>query len=225
MLTKVRNWMKRQAKKFFYLVFPRLAVFFIRVVLWTCRVEIVGLAAYKKLASTEKCILILWHNRLALAPEFFGNKVSEIQHAPAVSNSRDGELLTSVIGVFQNGKVVRVPHRGRSQALREMLRVLQQKIVVIITPDGPRGPRYEVKPGVAFLAIETAAKIVPFSWTASRFWQLGTWDQLRLPRPFSKVVVGVGAPIAIESVGVTEACALLKEGLLSFDRMLQERTN
>src|SRR5262249_41681403 len=72
--------------------------------------------------------------------------------------------------------------------------------VIIITPDGPRGPRYIAKPGIAAAACETGAHVVPFSWTATRFWQLGTWDKMLLPKPFSTLLVTFGDPIKTASM-------------------------
>ncbi|HRD56379.1 MAG TPA: DUF374 domain-containing protein, partial [Parachlamydiaceae bacterium] len=113
-------------------------------------------------------------------------------------------------------------HDARHKALRKMINYLKHgREIVIITPDGPKGPRYQVKPGVALAARESQAKIIPFTWTASRFWQLKTWDKLLLPKPFSKIVIDLGNPISFEkdqAFDLSQASAYLQTSLTSLDK-------
>jgi lysophospholipid acyltransferase (LPLAT)-like uncharacterized protein len=69
-----------------------------------------------------------------------------------------------------------------------------------LTPDGPRGPKYSVQPGIVWLAAAAHAPIVPFHIEASRQWVLDSWDNHRFPKPFSTIHIGFGKPIAIDRV-------------------------
>src|SRR5439155_5019009 len=71
----------------------------------------------------------------------------------------------------------------------EMIKGLEKGKITLITPDGPRGPRHKIKPGVIFSAQKVQASIIAYHWTGSRYWTLGSWDRLRIPKPFSKVYV------------------------------------
>ncbi len=64
-------------------------------------------------------------------------------------------------------------------------------------PDGPRGPREVLKPGVIVLARLSGAPIVPIAVGASREWRLRSWDEFRIPRPFARCVVRFGEPIRV----------------------------
>ena len=67
---------------------------------------------------------------------------------------------------------------------------------VVITPDGPRGPAYELGPGIIFLAQKTGAPVMPMNMEYSSCWRVKSWDRFIIPRPFSKVRVIVGEPAA-----------------------------
>ena len=84
----------------------------------------------------------------------------------------------------------------------------------------PRGPKYRVKPGIVFAARESAAPIVPFSWSASKAWRLNSWDQMLIPKPFSTIKVVFGSPIVFEKNSaqtIEESTKLLEDALMSLE--------
>jgi hypothetical protein len=165
----------------------------VRLILRTCQWEVEGLEEFKRLATSEKCLLMLWHNRLALTPFILYRYAHHFTYAAVVSNSRDGQLIGRVVQSYRTGKTIRVSHQARHQALKEIIACLDKKeAIVIITPDGPRGPIYKVKPGSALAALQTEAYVIPLTWEADRYWTFKTWDQLRLPKPFAKIKVTFG---------------------------------
>ena len=140
---------------------------------------------------------MLWHNRLALVAEALTAKANDFTYNAFISNSRDGEPLALFAKSYPNGNIIRVHHQARHQALREMIACLQQKReIILITPDGPRGPRYKIKPGITLAAKQAQAWIVPFTWEADSFWELNTWDKFRIPKPFTTIVFKWGRPLA-----------------------------
>ncbi|MBQ4335621.1 MAG: hypothetical protein IJC34_00320, partial [Lentisphaeria bacterium] len=68
---------------------------------------------------------------------------------------------------------------------------------VAFTPDGPRGPRYEMKPGPVIVASMTGAKIIPMSVNASRYWEVGSWDKFQIPKPFSTLELVLGDAVSV----------------------------
>lgn len=184
------NWKKSLFKIRSFLL-AKLAKSLMSLLVRTCRVQIKGLESFCQLASTQKCILMLWHNRLAIVPSILYHYTSpDFQYAAVVSASRDGDILTRIVQSYKNGHIIQVPHLARYQALQTVIRhVKEQHSIVIITPDGPRGPRYEMKPGVALAALETQAHVVALNWEAKHYWELKTWDRLRVPKPFTTIQV------------------------------------
>jgi hypothetical protein len=75
---------------------------------------------------------------------------------------------------------------------------------VVITPDGPRGPAYELGPGIIFLAQKTGAPVVPVDMEYSSCWRIKSWDRFIVPRLFAKVRVIIGAPHRVRSTSTPE---------------------
>lgn len=174
--------------KIFGFIAATLGKAFMNCLLRTCRWKVEGNKAFDALISKEKCLLTLWHNRLAIAPYILHRFVPGRTFAALVSNSRDGELISKLVTSYKNGRVVKVAHNSRHYALKEVIQHVDQRDhTVAITPDGPRGPRYKLKPGLAMAALETEAHLVILDWSASHYWEIPTWDRLRIPKPFSQI--------------------------------------
>lgn len=164
-----------------------------RLILSTCKWEVKGLENFHDAAKKNRCILMLWHNRLAITSFILYRYARNFKYAAVISNSRDGELIGSLVRSYKNGSTIKVAHDSRQEALRALIRHLQKKEeVVVITPDGPRGPLYKAKPGIALAAMMAAAQVVPLDWQADRCWELKTWDKLRFPKPFTTIRVSFG---------------------------------
>jgi lysophospholipid acyltransferase (LPLAT)-like uncharacterized protein len=82
-------------------------------------------------------------------------------------------------------------------ALRETLRLLRSGQSLAFTPDGPKGPRHEAKPGVVYMASNAPAAIIPLGVASNRFWQLPTWDRYLIPKPFARVHIHLGQPLEV----------------------------
>src|SRR5690606_9214875 len=103
------------------------------------------------------------------------------------SASHDGAALASAMAVFGLGAVRGSSSRRGVAALIALKRALKSGVDVCITPDGPRGPRYGLQPGVVKLAASSGAPIIPIHVRFSSAWRLNTWDRFVLPKPFSRV--------------------------------------
>ncbi|MDE6575847.1 MAG: lysophospholipid acyltransferase family protein [Opitutales bacterium] len=136
-------------------------------------------------------ICVLWHNRLMVAPLIYRRYFRDQTMYGLVSPSRDGAWLTALL---ENLGIRAVrgssQHRGRG-ALLEMRNVLHRGHSVTITPDGPRGPRYVAKPGVAVLAKESHVPVLLGGIAVPKCWRLKSWDRFYLPKPFSKIYLNL----------------------------------
>ncbi len=190
----------------------------LRLILSTCKIEVIGFNTFKQTVSTNKSILMLWHNRLSIVSEILFRLDSRTTFTAFISKSRDGDPLAVLANSYKTGKAIRVPHDKKHQALKTVIDTLSKSNeVVIITPDGPRGPRYEVKPGIAVAANETNAAIIPFTWISSKFWQLNSWDRLMFPKPFSKILVTFGEPLSVAGKALEDDLNDLKANLLNIE--------
>jgi len=117
--------------------------------------------------------------------------------AVLVSGHRDGRLISQTIRYFGVDTVTGSSTRGGMEGMRNLIRELEGANIAAITPDGPKGPVYKAKSGVVKLAQECQVPIYPLAYSAKRKHIFGSWDQMLLPKPFSKAVWVVGEPVLI----------------------------
>lgn len=169
-----------------------------RFCFWTCRLEINGETAFAEQAAKGSMVFIFWHDCLFGMIPILRRIGRYCRYSAFVSASRDGLLLQTICRRYSGCEVIGVAHDKRFLALRIMIqRLTEEKTVVLLTPDGPRGPPHQIKPGLFFAARKTGAPVMAMSWSASSYWQLRSWDRLKIPKPFSRIVVHLSAPIQL----------------------------
>jgi lysophospholipid acyltransferase (LPLAT)-like uncharacterized protein len=146
-------------------------------------------------------IFCVWHNRLPLALMLYRQFV-EAGNAPfrlaaLVSASRDGAMMTRVLELFGVEPARGSSSRRGTQALIELAIWAGRGHDLALAADGPRGPRYEIKPGVVALAQMTRRPIVPVSYHLTRKFTLKSWDRFQIPLPFSTCVFNFADPITV----------------------------
>ncbi len=141
-------------------------------------------------------IIVVWHNRLLFAPLLTPRRRRR-RIAILASDSRDGEYAARYMRFFGFVPVRGSSSKGGARALRILKKQLASGLSVALTPDGPRGPKYQVQPGVVALAQMTGCPILPISLNAPRRWQLKGWDRTQIPKPFSRVDFMIGSPIQV----------------------------
>lgn len=218
--------LKKKLFRFLQLkLFPPVVKGVLRLILKTCRMELVGMEHFYETVKKSPSIIMLWHNRVILCPTFFGEYMEPSSNYTAfVSNSRDGEWLALATESYAHGFTIRVPKFDKHKSLREFVKTLKKSIVVV-TPDGPTGPKYKIKPGTILAAKLTKAQIFPFSWTASKYWRLSTWDNMLIPKPFGRIAIGYGDPFFIPSgkTSTEEKTLFAEEKLNAFKKSLDEK--
>src|SRR4029450_1092920 len=131
---------------------------------------------------------------------FFSNR----HGAALISASRDVDLLADAITRFGFDVVRGSSSRLGASAIFQLTDVLASGGDVVITPDGPRGPAYELGPGIILLAQKTGAAVVPVNMEYSSCWRIKSWDRFIVPRPFAKARVIIGVPHHVRSISTPE---------------------
>ena len=155
----------------------------------TLRIQFNDLAGYFDPKRQQPCIVAAWHNRILVLPICFGRLKNVQRLIVLTSASRDGALLAGVVRSFGMDAVRGSSSRRGATALRELAGELESGADVIITPDGPRGPRYVLSPGIIFLAQKTGLPLMRVQVDYERYWELKSWDRFRIPKPFSRATV------------------------------------
>ncbi len=199
-----------RARRALYAVAAPLGVALIRAWWRTCRVVRVEgeehLAA--ALARAPSLIPCYWHQHQLYCGKFLvEQRARGLTPGWLISPSVDGELGAMMVRRF-GGAVIRgsSTHTG-ARALRDYYQALTRDAVSpVITPDGPRGPRFKFKPGALLLAQMSQRPILPMAYAASRAW-LVKWDKFVIPVPFlARIAIAVGAPRYVARV--TDAAGL-----------------
>ena len=132
-----------------------------------------------------------WHNRL-LGPilPHRGRGTGVL-----ISRSRDGELISRLVEGFGYVGLRGSTSRGGASALRAVLQHLDRGLDIAVTPDGPKGPRYQVQQGLAYLAVRTGLPVVPIGVGMSRKAVFSSWDRFQVPLPFGTIQLVYAEPL------------------------------
>lgn len=167
----------------------------IRLLGSSTRFEVVGGEHLELIESEGKIpIYTFWHDRIFLGTYFFRKKGIVVM----TSQSFDGEYIARFIQRFGYGAIRGSSSRGGSKALVQMIKAMRNGLPMAFTLDGPRGPRYEAKPGPIILAKKTGNPIMPFVIEPQHFWRAKSWDKLQIPRFFTRACVIIGEPIFVD---------------------------
>ena len=166
-----------------------LAAMLIRLFCLTYRWDVVDHAGVKTGLPDRSLIWAFWHNSVFALPGAYERYFSSRTGAVLTSASKDGALIASVMKSYGIASVRGSSSRRGASALLGLTDWIKRGHDVVITPDGPRGPRYRLAPGMIKLAQVTGAGIVLIRVESSSFWQFNSWDRFKVPKPFSKLRV------------------------------------
>lgn len=160
----------------------------------TLRYETEDWENFEKIHADGKIpIYVFWHNRIFAGTYFFRKRGIIVMS----SKSRDSEYSARLVKYFGYGTVRGSSTRGGVSALVELIRAMREKNAVAFSIDGPRGPKYVAKSGACLLAKKTGNPMMPFVVEAEKYWEVGSWDRLQIPKPFSRVRVIIEEPIYV----------------------------
>ena len=184
---------------------------FIRIIGPTLRVSVSREEGAQQTVDERPLIVSFWH--ACIIPATYVCR--DIGVRVMSSNSYDGEYMGRIIRKFGFVAVKGSSTRNAVRALLGLRRALQEGWTVAFSIDGPRGPRYKVKPGPVALARSSGIALSTFHMAVERAWVLNTWDRLMIPKPFSRVLMRFGKLIPVP----TDAS---DEDLERYEQELQE---
>ncbi|MFT5852933.1 MAG: lysophospholipid acyltransferase (LPLAT)-like uncharacterized protein [Verrucomicrobiales bacterium] len=164
----------------------------IRAVCLTLRFRVDDRAGILKDPPSGSLIWAFWHNRVFSLPYVYRKFLPTRQGAVLTSPSGDGEIIAQVMRNFGVDAVRGSSNKRAAAALRELVSWVKQENDIVITPDGPRGPRYQLQPGIIKVAQLTKTPVFPVHVRYSKCFRLKSWDAFMIPWPFSRVDVTFG---------------------------------
>src|SRR5262245_10216700 len=158
----------------------------------------------------ERFIYACWHESMLSAAAI------RLRAHTLISHHADGEVIAQIcrhlgIGVVRGGT-----SEGGTEALLNLCRV-SERTHIVLTPDGPRGPRRRIKkPGVAYLGSLTGLPVVGVGFGHSQAWRFRSWDRFALPKPFSTTYAVFAPPVRVPP-------SLDRAALVQYRRVIEER--
>ncbi len=186
-----------------------LGTWFLRLLAATWRIKVYGRtpSRERQLRGEPAVVLSLWHGQmLPILCAHRGEPCTVL-----VSEHRDGEIIARILAAFGFSAARGSSSRGGSRALLQLVQLVNAGHDIAITPDGPRGPRQQMAPGVLLIAQRTGSPIVPLVAHADRVWRLGSWDAFEIPKPFARVTVLYDAPVPVSAASAREAAQQVEQ--------------
>ncbi len=172
-----------------------IGAFFVRCLMWTLRIDW-GDLPYHSFRDCPPAIYALWHNRLLLligVGSQFSHRVCTL-----ASQSKDGDIVASLLQQLGYHVVRGSSSRGGYQALRALIRQPKIPMSIALTVDGPKGPRYQIKDGIFYVAAKRQMPIIPITYCAKHVIRLSTWDHFMIPFPFTRIRLHFGVPFFVK---------------------------
>lgn len=167
-------------------------------VLWrTARLTVIGESGLSKAVTEHGTVIpVCWHQHLLICARYaVAGRIGEFKPGFLISPSVDGEAPTMLAESYGACVIRGSSTYTGTRAIRQLCKALsRERLSPLITPDGPRGPRFEFKAGTLMVAQLSGVPVVPLAYAARPARVLKTWDKFILVAPFARIVIAVGTP-------------------------------
>lgn len=185
---------KQQMMEFKWRTVGKLGSMLVDFIFRTCDLDFRGNKPLEPLMKSRKYIWAIWHSRILM----FSYVYKGLNASILVSRSEDGEIIARILQAQGQETVRGSTSKGGLRALSRLIKTLRiDNRPGVIIPDGPRGPRFKVQPGVILLAKKTGYPIVPATYSARKMKVFSSWDRFMLPFPFTKCRMVYGRPVYV----------------------------
>lgn len=164
--------------------------------------------------TQEQSIVVCWHGELLMSPQAYRYFHKKQLASGIISRHFDGEMIARILMYFSIVPLRGSSSRGAKQVLLEAFRALKKGDDLLVTPDGPRGPRHTISDGAIALAHKAKAPVLTVNYVPTSYWQLGSWDKFVIPKPFSTVDFYL-ENVSLEGMELDEARKFLSDKMLA----------
>jgi lysophospholipid acyltransferase (LPLAT)-like uncharacterized protein len=154
--------------------------------------------AARILGGTGPCAPCYWHQQHILCTSMIRRWMKQGFRASfLISASVDGDVPARIARAW-GGEVIRgSANQTGALVLRDMQRTFRRGLSIVTTADGPNGPQHVFKAGTVLMARIAGVPMVPLAAAADRAWYLRRWDRFMIPKPFARVALAIGEPVAV----------------------------
>lgn len=182
----------------------------------TCKTELrIGNLSNDILTNKKPAVFVSWHSRFLMFLQYqqFGSFYA------VTSASRDGEYMEYILKFFNHSAIRGSSRNKGTEALRAIFKIPRDSLRLFITPDGPKGPRFQINGNVDNIARKFNVPIIPICYSASNAKIFKTWDRFIIPLPFiSKIILEFGAPIESVITSSEKLQQIMRNQMISLDK-------
>jgi lysophospholipid acyltransferase (LPLAT)-like uncharacterized protein len=190
---------------------PLLLYLLMRLIWWSTRKSFHFITP---LPQTQH-VCVTWHKELLMTPQAY-RKLHKRQRASAIISAHfDGALIAGTLRLIGIDALRGSTRKGAKQVLLQAFKRIGQGEEVLITPDGPRGPRHSMSDGAVGIALRSGLPIFVMSFQASSYWELKSWDRFIIPKPFCRLDFYIQS-LSLEGMDKQEAKHYLQAQMLAY---------
>jgi lysophospholipid acyltransferase (LPLAT)-like uncharacterized protein len=158
---------------------------------------------------------VCWHSELLMSPQMYRQLRPSASASAIASEHKDGEIVTQVLRHLGIKPLRGSSRRGAQRVLLQAFRMLREGEEILITPDGPKGPRYHLHDGIVGLALKSHLPVLIINYRPSAYWQLDSWDRFIIPKPFCRIDFYLQS-VWLEGMTLEQARLTLREKMLKY---------
>jgi len=190
-------------------IVPPILYVLMRLIWWSSRKRF----HYITPIDDSQHVCVCWHGELLMSPQAY-RKIHKKQPASAIISSHfDGSLIAGTLSLLKIRPLRGSTKKGARQVLLQAFKSIKEGEEVLITPDGPRGPRHAMSDGAIGIALKSKLPIFVMNYKASSYWQLKSWDRFIIPKPFGTIEFYIQS-LSLDGMGLEEAKVYLREKML-----------
>jgi lysophospholipid acyltransferase (LPLAT)-like uncharacterized protein len=175
--------MKDFSRKVGQVVLPPLAYVLMRILWWTSKKNFHNVEAI----GEEQHVCVTWHGELLMTPQAYRHIHKKHPASAIISSHFDGSLIAGTLEFLGIRPLRGSSKKGAKQVLLQAFKSIKSGEEVLITPDGPRGPRHSMSDGAIGIALKSKLPIFVMNFKAKNYWQLNSWDKFVIPKPFTTI--------------------------------------
>ena len=201
--------MKDFLRKIGQTIVPPVAYLVMRIIWWTSKKNFHNHQAI----GDRQHVCVTWHGELLMTPQAYRYIHKKHPASAIISAHFDGSLIAKTLEFLRIRPLRGSTKKGAKQVLLQAFKSIKSGEEVLITPDGPRGPRHSMSDGAIGIALKSNLPIFVMNYTAKSYWQLNSWDGFVIPKPFT-IIDFYMQSISLEGMELEVAKVYLREKML-----------
>jgi len=203
--------MKIFFRKVGLVIIPPLVYLLMRFIWFTTRKSFHCISPIEELQH----VCVTWHGELFMSPQAYRHIHKKHPASAIISQHFDGALIANTLKFLDIRPLRGSSRKGAHKVLLQAFKSIKSGEEVLITPDGPKGPRHSMSDGAIGIALKSKLPIFVMNFKADKYWQLDSWDKFVIPKPFTRVEFYMQS-ISLEGMEIEEAKKYLSTKMLEY---------